>query len=99
HISKAEQKQRLEERLKDPTRFWKFSLDDVNERRFWPDYRKAYEAVLTRCSTPWAPWHIVPANKKWYRNLVVAEALVQALRDPDLRYPSPRVTPPTIHID
>src|SRR5207302_1488172 len=64
HISKAEQRERLEERLKDPTRFWKFSVHDVEERRYWSDYRKAYEDALTRCSTRRAPWHIIPANKK-----------------------------------
>lgn len=91
HISKGEQKRRLEERLKDPTRFWKFSMADVKERRYWPAYRKAYETVLTRCSTDWAPWHIVPANKKWYRNLVVAETIVKTLEDLDVKYPPPSV--------
>lgn len=89
HISKAEQRQRLEERLHDPTRFWKFSLKDVEERRYWPAYRKAYEDALTKCSTKWAPWHIVPANKKWYRNLVVATTIVQTLRSLDMKYPPP----------
>src|SRR6516225_7237347 len=80
HISKAEQKTRLEARLQDPARYWKFSMHDVEERRHWPGYRKAYEEALTRCSTKLAPWHIVPANHKWYRNLVVAQTVVQALR-------------------
>jgi PPK2 family polyphosphate:nucleotide phosphotransferase len=87
HISKDEQKKRLEERLRDPTRYWKFSKKDVEERRYWGDYRKAYEAALTQCSTPWAPWYIVPANHKWYRNLYVAETVAQALRDLDMHYP------------
>jgi PPK2 family polyphosphate:nucleotide phosphotransferase len=91
HISKAEQKVRLEHRLADPTRYWKFSLADVEERNYWSAYRKAYEATLTRCSTKWAPWHIVPANHKWHRNLVVAETIVQALRELDMRYPPPSV--------
>src|SRR5205807_8205023 len=90
HISKDEQKQRLEQRLADPTRYWKFSANDVKERAEWSAYRKAYEAALSRCSTAWAPWHIVPANHKWYRNLVVAETLVEALRDLKLKYPEPR---------
>ncbi len=89
HISKAEQKARLEERLTDPTRYWKFSLHDVEERGYWPDYRKAYEAALAECSTKSAPWHIVPANHKWYRNLVVAETIVETLRDLDMKYPEP----------
>ena len=99
HISKAEQKLRLEERLKDPTRYWKFSLQDVEERKFWPDYRKAYEAVLSRCSTKWAPWHVVPANRKWYRNLVVARTIVETLRDLDMKYPEPTVDLASIKID
>jgi PPK2 family polyphosphate:nucleotide phosphotransferase len=89
HISKAEQRERLEQRLKDPTRYWKFSLGDVEERRYWAAYRKAYEDALERCGTKWAPWHIVPANKKWYRNLVVAQTIVETLRVLDMTYPAP----------
>jgi len=89
HISKDEQKKRLEERLKDPTRYWKFSASDIKERHCWPAYRKAYEAALGKCSTPWAPWHVVPANHKWYRNLVVAETIVRTLRGLDLKFPEP----------
>jgi PPK2 family polyphosphate:nucleotide phosphotransferase len=91
HISKGEQRKRLEERLTDPTRYWKFSLKDAEERRYWPAYRKAYEAALTRCSTAWAPWHIVPANKKWYRNVVVAKTIVETLRDLHMEYPAPTI--------
>jgi len=91
HISKKEQKRRLEKRLQDPTRYWKFSLKDIEERKYWSAYRKAYEAALSRCSTAWAPWHIVPADHKWYRNLVVAEVLVKTLHDLDLNYPKPTV--------
>jgi PPK2 family polyphosphate:nucleotide phosphotransferase len=87
HISKDEQKRRLEERLKDPKRHWKFSEKDVDERRFWDDYRAAYEDALTECSTKRAPWYIIPADHKWYRNLVVAETIVEALRGLDLQYP------------
>jgi PPK2 family polyphosphate:nucleotide phosphotransferase len=91
HISKDEQKKRLRERLNDPTRHWKLSLKDIEERSYWASYRKAYEAVLTRCSTHWAPWYIVPADFKWYRNLVVAETVVQTLRDFKMQYPQPSV--------
>jgi PPK2 family polyphosphate:nucleotide phosphotransferase len=91
HISKTEQKSRLKQRLADPTRYWKFSTQDLKERECWPAYRRAYEDVLTRCSTQWAPWHLVPANQKWYRNLVVAEVIVQTLRELDMQYPPPRV--------
>ncbi len=89
HISKAEQKDRLRTRLKDPNRNWKLTLKDVEERRYWSDYCKAYEVALTRCSTDWAPWHIVPANHKWYRNLIVAETVVKTLRDLDMKFPRP----------
>ena len=91
HISKEEQKKRLEERLRDPTRQWKLSLDDLKERRYWSQYRKAYETALSKCSTEWAPWHLVPADHKWYRNLVVAEAIVKTLEDLKLQYPPPKL--------
>ncbi len=89
HISKNEQKKRLQERLNDPTHYWKFSRKDVEERQYWDDFVRAYEDALSKCSTKWAPWHIVPANHKWYRNLVVARAVVDALRGLKLRYPEP----------
>ena len=99
HISKAEQKKRLEDRLGDPTRYWKFSMKDVEERRFWPYYRKAYEDALTSCSTKWAPWHIIPADKKWYRNLLVAETIVQTLRGLAMKFPEPAVEISKVVID
>jgi PPK2 family polyphosphate:nucleotide phosphotransferase len=89
HISKREQKDRLEARLKDPDRNWKLTLKDVQERQYWSDYCEAYEEALTRCSTEWAPWHIIPANHKWYRNLLVAEIIVKTLRDLDMKFPPP----------
>ena len=79
----------MEERRQDPTKVWKFSAEDVAKRRLWGDYMQAYEDALNRCSTPWAPWTIVPANRKWYRNLVVSQALVEALEGLDMRYPPP----------
>jgi polyphosphate kinase 2 (PPK2 family) len=99
HISKAEQKARLEHRLTDPTRYWKLSLADIKEREYWAAYRKAYEDALTRCSTKWAPWHIVPANHKWYRNLVVAETIVRTLGGLDMQYPPPTVDLSKIKIE
>jgi PPK2 family polyphosphate:nucleotide phosphotransferase len=99
HISKVEQKQRLEERLKEPTRHWKLSLHDLEERKYWSAYRKAYEAALSRCSTKWAPWHLVPANHKWYRNLVVAETIIETLRGLDMQYPEPSIDLSKIAID
>lgn len=79
HISKAEQKKRLLDREKDPTKSWKLAVGDWQEREFWDDYTVAYEDALNHCSTKDAPWFIVPADRKWFRNLAVAEALRDAL--------------------
>lgn len=89
HISKDEQKKRFEERLRSPEKQWKFAVGDLKVREKWDDYMAAYEDALTRCNTPWAPWYIVPADKKWYRNLVVSSVLVETLERLDMRYPSP----------
>ena len=86
-IDRDEQLRRLSERLRDPTKHWKFSLADVAERRRWASYTRAYEEMLERTSTPWAPWYLVPANHRWYRDLAVSSLLVQALERMDLRYP------------
>ena len=80
HISKDEQEQRLLEREQDAEKYWKLSAGDWKEREHWNDYTRAYEAALTECSTPQSPWYVVPANKKWFRNLAVAEAIVGALK-------------------
>ena len=80
HISKQEQEQRLLEREQDATKYWKLSAGDWKEREHWNDYTRAYEDALSQCSTKHAPWFIVPANKKWFRNLAVAEAVVSALK-------------------
>lgn len=89
HISVDEQKERLQARLDEPKKHWKFSLGDLAERKLWPKYIKAYEAVLSQTSTEWAPWFIVPANKKWYRNYVIANILVNTLERFEMRYPVP----------
>jgi PPK2 family polyphosphate:nucleotide phosphotransferase len=89
HISKEEQKERFEARLRDPRKNWKFSMGDVEERGYWDDYMSAYRDALNRCSTPWAPWHIIPADRKWYRNLVVSQIIVETLEKLDMRYPPP----------
>jgi PPK2 family polyphosphate:nucleotide phosphotransferase len=99
HISRSEQRERLKQRLTDRTRYWKFSLKDVEERQYWSAYRKAYEDALSKCSTKWAPWYVVPANHKWYRNLVVAETIVKTLRDFKMEYPPPSVDLSKIMID
>jgi len=89
YISKEEQKKRFEARLRDPHKNWKFSTGDVEERAYWDHYMAAFEAALSRCSTPWAPWYIVPANHKWYRNLVVSNIIVETLEKLGMRYPPP----------
>jgi PPK2 family polyphosphate:nucleotide phosphotransferase len=99
HIDKDEQKRRLEARLADRSKTWKFSSADIAERKHWDDYQRAYEDVLTKTSTDVAPWHIVPANKKWYRNLVVAKTIVKALEQMDPRPPAPTVDVSKIVID
>jgi PPK2 family polyphosphate:nucleotide phosphotransferase len=87
HISKDEQRKRLQSRLDDPKKRWKFNKGDLAERELWNDYQKAYEEALTRCNTEHAPWHIVPADKKWYRNLVVSRILRQTLEAMDPQFP------------
>ena len=89
HISKEEQKERFEARLADPRKNWKFSLNDVKKREHWDEYMRAYEDALSRCSTPWAPWYIIPANRKWYRNLVISQIIVDTLEKLDMRFPPP----------
>jgi PPK2 family polyphosphate:nucleotide phosphotransferase len=98
HISREEQKERFEARLNDPTKGWKFSTDDVEKRRRWDDYMQAYEEALSRCSTPWAPWYVIPADHKWYRNLLVSQIIVQALEKLDMRYPPLQEDPAEINI-
>ena len=87
HISKGEQKKRLEERLEDPTKEWKFGSNDLPERKHWDEYMTAYQDVLTKTSTDWAPWHLIPSNHKWYRDLVVSRIIVKAMEKMDLHYP------------
>jgi PPK2 family polyphosphate:nucleotide phosphotransferase len=80
HISYDEQTQRLQDRVKDQDKAWKISASDWAERKYWDDYQKAYEDALSECSTDEAPWYIVPANHKWYRNLAIAHTLVETMR-------------------
>lgn len=87
HISKDEQRQRLQERLDDPTKHWKFDMGDVAVRAQWDDYQRAYEQLLPATHTPWAPWTIVPADSKTHRNLMIATVLRAVLRQLELRYP------------
>jgi PPK2 family polyphosphate:nucleotide phosphotransferase len=87
HISKEEQKERFEKRLQDPRKNWKFARGDLRERALWDDYMAAFEDALSRCSTDRAPWYIIPADKKWYRNLIISRILVQTLESLDMHYP------------
>jgi PPK2 family polyphosphate:nucleotide phosphotransferase len=87
HISKDEQRRRLQARIDDPTKHWKFSLGDLEERKLWDDYQRAYEDAISNTSSRFAPWYVVPANRKWYRDLVVASVLVKALEAMELRHP------------
>jgi len=87
HISKDEQRERLQARLDNPNKRWKLSRADVAERKFWDDYQAAYEEALTRCNTEHAPWYIVPADRKWYRNLIVSRLLRRALERMDPQFP------------
>src|SRR5436309_5465345 len=93
HVSKGEQRRRLGERLADRAKHWKFSEGDLKERALWDRYVAAYEKLLTRCSTPHAPWYVIPADRKWHRNLAVASVLVHALEDLSSRYPPPALSP------
>jgi PPK2 family polyphosphate:nucleotide phosphotransferase len=87
HIDLDEQKERLQARLDEPTKHWKFRLGDLEERKLWPDYMQAYEDVLSKTSTKYAPWYIVPANRKWYRDLVISSVLVDTLEGLKMKYP------------
>jgi PPK2 family polyphosphate:nucleotide phosphotransferase len=87
HITADEQKKRFLERLDEPAKNWKFSVNDVRERQYWGDYMRAYEDMVRNTSTEYAPWHVIPANKKWFARLAVADAIVSALEDMNLHFP------------
>ncbi len=89
NLSRAEQKRRLESRLAQPDKHWKFSRADLGERERWDEYQRAFELMLQKCSTPEAPWHVIPADRKWARDLAVAELLERTMAGLKLRYPEP----------
>ncbi|GGM17012.1 PPK2 family polyphosphate kinase [Nakamurella endophytica] len=89
HVSRAVQKERLAARLEDPEKYWKFNPADVDERGYWADYQQAYAEALQRCSPASAPWHVIPSDRKWYRNWAVAGLLTGALEALDPQYPQP----------
>lgn len=88
HISKDEQRERLQKRLDNPNKRWKFSTGDLAERKLWDEYQLAYEDALTHCNTKHAPWHIIPSDRKWYRNLVVSQILRETLERMDPQFPA-----------
>ncbi len=88
HISKKEQAERLQERLDDPTKHWKFSPGDLDDRKHWDEFQDAYEIMLNRCSTPWAPWHVIPADRKWVRNAAIASIVKATLDGMNPNYPN-----------
>ena len=99
HIIKDEQKKRLLARLQDPTKRWKISESDLQNRKYWDNYMDCYEKVLSICSTRYAPWYIVPANLKWYRNWVVSQIVVKTLDSMKLKYPQPKIDISKFSID
>jgi len=99
HISKDEQKRRLERRIEDSTRQWKVALSDFEERKRWKEYQRAYEDAITKCNTKEAPWYVIPADKKWFRNLAVSQVLVETLEALDMRFPKPTVDLASLKLD
>jgi PPK2 family polyphosphate:nucleotide phosphotransferase len=89
HISKEEQAERLQARLDEPEKNWKFNPSDLEDRALWDDFQKAYEIMLDRCSTAHAPWRVVPADSKWQRNAIIAAVVRQTMQDMSPRYPKP----------
>lgn len=87
HISKEAQRERLQARLDNPDKRWKFSKGDLKERKLWDDYQEAYRVALEKCSTEHAPWHVIPSDRKWYRNLVVSKLLLDTLENLDPQFP------------
>jgi PPK2 family polyphosphate:nucleotide phosphotransferase len=88
HISRDEQRERLLARLADPTKRWKFNVGDIAERELWDDYAAAYQDALARCDTDAAPWYVIPADRKWYRNWAIQQLLLETLRELDPQYPA-----------
>jgi len=96
HISYEEQRRRLIDRLKDPDKHWKFNEHDIDERAYWDDYMSAYGLAITRCSTSFAPWYVIPADDKAYRNWAVARILMETLEDMNPQYPRPKLDIPRL---
>ena len=95
HISPDEQRDRLQARLDEPDKRWKFSKGDLDERRRWDDYQQAFAEMLTQTSTAEAPWYVIPADRKWFRNLAISRVLVDTLESLDMAFPRPRTASTT----
>ncbi len=99
HIDREEQRERLKARYEDPTRRWKFNVGDLEERKLWDDYMAAYEDALTRCSTSVAPWYIIPANRKWFRDLAIGDIVADTLEELGAEYPARPDLPDDLQIE
>ncbi len=99
HISKKEQGERLQDRLDEPQSRWKFNPGDLEDRKLWDAYQAAYEVTLSRCSTAWAPWHVIPADRKWARNAAIAAIVRETLEEMNPQYPKPDWDPKEFKID
>lgn len=98
HISNEEQKQRLQERVANPEKQWKFNPGDLDDRALWDDYQKAYEVMINRCSTSWAPWYVIPADRNWARNSAISRIVREKLEELAPQYPKPAWSPADIKI-
>jgi PPK2 family polyphosphate:nucleotide phosphotransferase len=98
HISSEEQRERLQERVDIAEKRWKFNPGDLEERKHWDSYMKAFEIAINRCSTPWAPWYVVPANRNWYRNAIVSRIIRSAMEDMNPQYPAYSFDPSAIRV-
>ena len=99
HISPEEQRQRLQARVDDSDKNWKINPADFEERKMWGEYEKAYEDALSRCSTPHAPWYVIPADRKWFRNLAVSEVIVTTLKRFRMKFPEPACDVSTLKVE
>lgn len=88
HISKKEQRERMQDRLDQPDKHWKFDVDDLNKRAQWDDYQLAFQDMLNNCTTEHAPWYLIPADQKWYRNLAIMRTMVDTLKEMNPQYPT-----------
>ncbi len=99
HISPEYQKRQFRERLEDPKKHWKFNPKDLDDRALWGEFQKAYEVALSRCSTSYAPWYVVPAERKWFRNHLITSVVVEFLESLDMKYPTPEFDPSSFVFD